>query len=170
MHDKKYDINEFEIKYSYFLKKILIKLRGIYLQKKIFLSTTNYWSSDITNGGSYLTLLSKLYIWSNLPFHEGRLLWSRQIQNLTLKHWNNSRHIWPISCQFLHAQQSDMYTFRNVHLKAWIPYCWVYQSHNVVIVPQFPCLKINKCERQKLKLSNLFESRQCQKWINKLNR
>ena len=31
---KKCDIIEFEIKYSYFLKKILIKLRGIYLKKK----------------------------------------------------------------------------------------------------------------------------------------
>ena len=34
VHDKKCDIIEFEIKYSYFLKKILIKLRGIYLKKK----------------------------------------------------------------------------------------------------------------------------------------
>ena len=33
---KKNDIIEFEIKYSYFLKKILIKLRGIYLKKKKF--------------------------------------------------------------------------------------------------------------------------------------
>ena len=36
MHDKKYNINEFEITYSYFLKKILIKLRGIYLKKYFY--------------------------------------------------------------------------------------------------------------------------------------
>ena len=123
--------------------------KGNDISSTFFLSSINRCNSGIATGGLYLAQLSRLFTWSNLPFSECRLLWSGQIQNLTIKHWNYSWHSWPVSCQFLHTQQSHMYASQHLHLKARIPYCWVYQSHYVIIVPQFPCLKDDKCERQR---------------------
>ena len=120
-----------------------------FITRTLFLFAINRRKSDIAIGESYLTLLSRLTIWSNLPFSECRLLRKGQIHNITTKHWKNGTDSRPVSSWFWHAQQAYMYAFEHLHLKAWIPYCWVYKSHNVVVVPQFSCLKLNKCERQK---------------------